>query len=86
MWNGIGWYGFIGGITTSTTDISLVIRCLQYSKEELLSGKGKILTVSVLTLCLSNCCRLLINFANSLDPDQARQNVGPDQDPNCFTL
>ena len=23
-------------------------------------------------------------FANSLDPDQARQNVGPDLDPNCF--
>ena len=23
MWNGIGWYGFIG-LTTSTTDISLV--------------------------------------------------------------
>ena len=23
MWNGIGWYGFIGVITTSTTDISL---------------------------------------------------------------
>ena len=23
MWNGIGWYGFIGIITTSTTDISL---------------------------------------------------------------
>ena len=30
-------------------------------------------------------CRLLITFANSLDPDQARQNVGPDLDPNCFT-
>ena len=30
-------------------------------------------------------CRLLITFANSLDPDQARQNVGPDQDPNCLT-
>ena len=28
------------------------------------------------------CC-LLILFANSLDPDQARQNVGPDLDPNC---
>ena len=28
-------------------------------------------------------CRLLISFANSLDPDQARQNVGPDLDPNC---
>ena len=23
--------------------------------------------------------------ANSLDPDQARQNVGPDLDPNCLT-
>ena len=23
---------------------------------------------------------------NSLDPDQARQNVGPDLDPNCLTL
>ena len=27
-----------------------------------------------------------ITFANSLDPDQARQNVGPDLDPNCLTL
>ena len=26
------------------------------------------------------------DFANSLDPDQARQNVGPDLDPNCLTL
>ena len=26
---------------------------------------------------------LQISFANSLDPDQARQNVGPDLDPNC---
>ena len=25
MWNGIGWYGFIGVITTSTADISLSI-------------------------------------------------------------
>ena len=31
-------------------------------------------------------CRLLITFANSLDPDQARQNVGPDLDPNFLTL
>ena len=31
-------------------------------------------------------CRLLITFANSLDPDQARQNVGPDLDPNFDTL
>ena len=31
-------------------------------------------------------CRLLIDFANSLDTDQARQNIGPDRDPNCLTL
>ena len=31
-------------------------------------------------------CRLLITFANSLDPDQARQNVGPDLDPYCLTF
>ena len=30
--------------------------------------------------------RLLITFANSLDPDQARQNVWPDLDPSCLTL
>ena len=29
-------------------------------------------------------CRLLITFANSLDPDQARQNVGPELDPKQF--
>ena len=27
-------------------------------------------------------CRLLITFANSLDTDQARHNVGPDLGPN----
>ena len=31
-------------------------------------------------------CRLLITFANSLDPDQAQQNAWPDMDPNCLTL
>ena len=30
-------------------------------------------------------CHLLITFANSLDPDQAQQNVRPDLDPNCLT-
>ena len=25
-----------------------------------------------------------LTFANSLDPDQARQNVGPDLGPNCW--
>ena len=27
----------------------------------------------------------LITFANNLDPDQTRQNVGPDLDPSCLT-
>ena len=29
---------------------------------------------------------MIIIFANSLDLDQDRQNVGPDLDPNCLTL
>ena len=43
------------------------------------------LAAGVLTLCL-----LVLPadnfFANCLDPDQARQNVGPDLDPNHLTL
>ena len=38
-----------------------------------------------LTICLLKR-RLLIVFAYSLDPDQARQNVGPDLDPTSLTL
>ena len=36
---------------------------------------------------LFNLCQLalLITFANSLDPDQAWQNVGPDLDLNYLT-
>ena len=30
--------------------------------------------------------RLLMAFANSLDPDQARQDVGPDLGQNCLNL
>ena len=29
-------------------------------------------------------CHLLITFANSLDPDQERQNVGPDLGQICL--
>ena len=29
---------------------------------------------------------LVITFANRLDPDQDRQNVGPDLDQTCLTL
>ena len=33
-----------------------------------------------------NFCHLLITYANSLDPDQAQHNAGPDLDPNCLTF
>ena len=35
---------------------------------------------------LCSQCHLLITFANSLEPNEARQNVEPDQDPNCLTF
>ena len=42
--------------------------------------------VSFLTLSLlAATFRLLITFANSLDPDQDRRFVGPDLDPNHLT-
>ena len=40
-----------------------------------------------MALCIAcDICRLLITFANRLDPDQDRQSVGPDLDPNGLTL
>ena len=36
-------------------------------------------------LASGDFCHLLIIFANSLDPDQDQQNVGPDLDQNCLT-
>ena len=40
---------------------------------------------SVLNSLPANIYFLLITFANRLYPDQARQHVGPDLDPNCLT-
>ena len=37
-------------------------------------------------LASGDICHLLITFANCLDPDQDRQNVSPDLDPNSLTL
>ena len=41
---------------------------------------------TLLSLIFTCQCRLPIIFANSLDQDQARLNVGPDLDPNFLTL
>ena len=56
-----------------------------------MSGKADLTwngTISVLHsfLASDNFCCLVITFANSLDPDQDRQNVGPDLDQNSLTL
>ena len=40
--------------------------------------------INSLSVC-RDICHLLITFVNNLDPDQARQNVGHDLDPNCLT-
>ena len=37
-------------------------------------------------LASSGFCNPLIALANSLDPDQDQQNVGPDRDPNHLAL
>ena len=37
-------------------------------------------------LASGDICRLRVTFANSLDPDQDRQKVGPDLDLNRLTL
>ena len=37
-------------------------------------------------LASSKFCHLPITFANSLDPDQDRQNISPDLDPNQLAL
>ena len=41
---------------------------------------------NVNTFLASGFYSLLITFANSLYPDQDRQNVGPDLDPNYLTI
>ena len=39
-----------------------------------------------LDLAFAGTCHLLITFANSLEPDQARQYVRHDLDPSCLIL
>ena len=36
-------------------------------------------------LAFGDFCHLLLTLANCLNPDQDRQNVGPDQNPNSLT-
>ena len=64
----------------------LLIGCDTAVDEKMYFNAG-VLANSILTLLVSgDFCRLLIAFANSLDPDQDRQDVGPDLGPNRLTL
>ena len=59
-----------------TSDINFMIQIYCFI------SRIRCIPYSFLTSC--EFCRLLITFANSLDPDQNRQNVGPDLDPNVW--
>ena len=61
------------GTKKSDFGLSLVIIYVSWVNSYLLPASGDL-------------CHLLIIFANGLDPDQDRQNVGPDLDPNRLTL
>ena len=41
---------------------------------------------AMITKLMIRLCRLLITFANSLNPDQAQRIVGSDLDSNCLAL
>ena len=44
------------------------------------------LLLRIVTITSTYLCRLLITFANHLDPDQAEQNIKPELDPSCLIL
>ena len=58
----------------TTFGVNSRIREFQIAKQLLLNSSG-------------DFCHLQIHvtFVKNLDPDQARQNVGPDLDSNCLT-
>ena len=56
------------------------------NKYSYMAGFVSISTGTLTLSLLAAICRLLITLANSLDPDQDRQNIGSDLDSNCLTL
>ena len=59
---------------------------MQFTEAGIVTGleSGMMSAINSLLTSGDLCC-LLITSANSLDPDQARQNVRPDLDTNCLT-
>ena len=71
----------------SSAAVKLKLFCLKNHKKIVLEyakyAKGYALRTGIIFAYWS---RLLITFANSMDPEQARQNVWPDLEPTCLTL
>ena len=79
-----------GGLISGDRYTVTVIAYFTNDVDEVYSGAlakeqaiGKILNLFQTS---GNFCCMLITFANSLDPDQDRPNVGSDLDPNSLTL
>ena len=59
---------------------------IQKVREKSRSNRNRLGASSVTLSLLAVTFPLLIIFANSFDPYQDRQNVGPDLDLNCLAL
>ena len=63
-----------------------LLQCAKSWLKVLFISKSKSLKGFNSFLASSNFCCLPIAFVKSLDPEQDRQNVGPDLDQNRLTL
>ena len=71
-------------ITKQLADFKDVVNGTMFFKNEHFLCWTKIIRQTSFLSC-GDFSRLLISFANSLDPIQDQQNVGPDLDPNHLT-
>ena len=70
--------------TGSLLPLALPLSLVEMSKYRYTETASVIMINSF--LASDDFCRLLVAYANSLDPDQDRHNVGPDLDIYCLTL
>ena len=83
----------VTGVSFANGVVFCILRSVHTNEESLTIAQFAVravhLTVAICILFLrtsNDVCRLLITPANSLDPDEARQNVGPHLDQNGSTL
>ena len=85
-------FDFIRAYPGSEFDVANTLakwKKLEPNEIEISQGFSQKVALRSCSLCLLvatfTLYHLLITFANSLDPDQARRFVGPDLDPSCLT-